>query len=173
VVIAVMIDEPHGVHYGGVVAAPVFKEIAEATLRYLGVPPSTSVVASTARPAKKGDAKIATARLGEADSNAVEGLGVEEPVASVGEAQEEDESEIASGEDEAGPALDGQPAPERKLDAAIPDFVGMTLGQAVRAARRAGVELVPDGSGIAATQIPAPGPAVRGVPCRVSFRSGV
>jgi hypothetical protein len=49
----------------------------------------------------------------------------------------------------------------------------MTLGQAVRAARRAGVELVPDGSGIAATQIPAPGPAVRGVPCRVSFRSGV
>ena len=172
VVIAVMIDEPHGVHYGGVVAAPVFKEIAEATLRYLGVPPSTSVVASTARPAKKGDAKIATARLGEADSNAVEGLGVEEPVASVGEAQEEDESEIASGEDEAGPALDGQPAPERKLDAAIPDFVGMTLGQAVRAARRAGVELVPDGSGIAATQIPAPGPAVRGVPCRVSFRNG-
>jgi len=69
----------HGVHYGGVVAAPVFKEIAEATLRYLGVPPSTSVVASTARPAKKGDAKIATARLGEADSNAVEGLGSKNP----------------------------------------------------------------------------------------------
>ena len=39
-VILVVIDEPHGQYYGGVVAAPVFKEIAEATLRYLGVPPS-------------------------------------------------------------------------------------------------------------------------------------
>jgi stage V sporulation protein D (sporulation-specific penicillin-binding protein) len=172
VVIAVMIDEPHGVHYGGVVAAPVFKEIAEATLRYLGVPPSTSVVASAARPTKKDDARIATARLADADANEVEGPGIEEPVASVGEAQEEDEPEIASLEEQAGPAGDGQPAPERKLDAAIPDFVGMTLGQAVRAARRAGVELVPEGSGIAATQTPAPGPGVRGMPCRVSFRNG-
>lgn len=39
-VIVVAIDEPRGLHYGGEVAAPVFKEIAEATLRYLGVPPS-------------------------------------------------------------------------------------------------------------------------------------
>ena len=172
VVIAVMVDEPHGVHYGGVVAAPVFKEIAEATLRYLGVPPSTSVVASAARPAKKGDAKIATARFADADANEVEGLGVEEPVASVGEAQEENESEIASGEDEADPAQERPLAAERKLDAAIPDFVGMTLGQAVRAARRAGIELVPEGSGVAATQTPTPGPGMRGTSCRVSFRNG-
>ena len=172
VIIAVMIDEPHGVHYGGVVAAPVFKEIAEATLRYLGVPPSTSVVASAARPAKKGDAKIETARIGEADASEVEGLGVEEPVASVGEAQEEDETDVASSDDQAGSAVDGQSVAEGKLDAAIPDFVGMTLGQAVRAARRAGVELVPEGSGIAATQTPAPGLGLRGMPCRVSFQNG-
>jgi cell division protein FtsI (penicillin-binding protein 3) len=172
VVIAVMVDEPHGVHYGGVVAAPVFKEIAEATLRYLGVPPSTSVVASAARPTKKGDAKIERTQHSEADANEVEGLGVEVPVAAVSEAPEEDEPEMATSEDQADPAEDGLSETQRKLDAAIPDFVGMTLGQAVRAARRAGVELVPDGSGIAATQIPAPGPAVRGVPCRVSFRNG-
>jgi cell division protein FtsI (penicillin-binding protein 3) len=170
VVIAVMVDEPRGVHYGGVVAAPVFKEIAEATLRYLGVPPSSSAVASAARPSKKGAARIDRAGRGEADTNEVEGLGVDQPVASVGEAQDEDWAEVAASEDEDGAALDGQPAAER--DAAIPDFVGMTLGQAVRAARRAGVELVPTGSGIAATQIPAPGPGVRGMPCRVSFRSG-
>ena len=172
VVIAVMVDEPHGVHYGGLVAAPVFKEIAEATLRYLGVPPSTSVVASAARPAKKGDAKIETARHDEADTSEVEGPGVDQPVASVGEAQDEDGPEVAASADQASPALDGQPTAERQLDAAIPDFVGMTLGQAVRAARRAGIELVPEGSGIAATQTPAPGPGVRGMPCRVSFRSG-
>jgi len=39
-VILAVIDEPRPEHYGGTVAAPVFREIAEATLRYLGVPPS-------------------------------------------------------------------------------------------------------------------------------------
>lgn len=39
-VILVAVDEPRGEQYGGVIAAPVFREIAEATLRYLGVPPS-------------------------------------------------------------------------------------------------------------------------------------
>lgn len=39
-VILVVVDEPRLGQYGGTVAAPAFKEIAEATLRYLGVPPS-------------------------------------------------------------------------------------------------------------------------------------
>jgi cell division protein FtsI (penicillin-binding protein 3) len=38
--ILVVVDEPKGAEYGGTVAAPVFKEIAESTLRYLNVPPS-------------------------------------------------------------------------------------------------------------------------------------
>jgi cell division protein FtsI/penicillin-binding protein 2 len=41
VAIVVVIDAPHlGGSAGGVVAAPVFKRIADATLRYLGVPPT-------------------------------------------------------------------------------------------------------------------------------------
>jgi cell division protein FtsI (penicillin-binding protein 3) len=39
-VILVMIDNPKGVHWGSVVAAPVFREIAKKTLRYLNVPSS-------------------------------------------------------------------------------------------------------------------------------------
>lgn len=39
-VILVVVDEPKGAQYGGTIAAPAFKEIAEATLRYLGVEPS-------------------------------------------------------------------------------------------------------------------------------------
>lgn len=39
VLVMVMIDEPKPVYYGGVVAAPVFKEIAETTLKRMGVPP--------------------------------------------------------------------------------------------------------------------------------------
>lgn len=37
--ILVIIDEPKGVHFGGVVAAPVFKRVALDALRYLSVPP--------------------------------------------------------------------------------------------------------------------------------------
>jgi cell division protein FtsI (penicillin-binding protein 3) len=41
VAIIVVIDSPHGKgYYGGVVAAPIFKRIAESTLRYLGVGPT-------------------------------------------------------------------------------------------------------------------------------------
>ncbi|HUO83952.1 MAG TPA: penicillin-binding transpeptidase domain-containing protein, partial [Thermoanaerobaculia bacterium] len=40
-VILVVIDEPRGGQYGGTVAAPVFREIAEQALRYLRVPPSS------------------------------------------------------------------------------------------------------------------------------------
>jgi len=39
----VVIDAPHrGGRSGGAVAAPIFKNIAEATLRYLGTPPTIS-----------------------------------------------------------------------------------------------------------------------------------
>jgi len=41
VAIIVVIDAPHaGGNSGGVVSAPIFKRIAEAALRYLGVPPT-------------------------------------------------------------------------------------------------------------------------------------
>lgn len=39
-VILVMIDNPKGLNWGGVVAAPVFQQIAKKTLRYLNVPSS-------------------------------------------------------------------------------------------------------------------------------------
>lgn len=38
--ILVVIDEPRSNHYGGVVAAPVFKKIASGTLSYMNVPPT-------------------------------------------------------------------------------------------------------------------------------------
>jgi cell division protein FtsI/penicillin-binding protein 2 len=55
--ILVMIDEPHGQIYGGVVAAPVFRDIARFALQYLEVPPdapetkrSSSLLASFSTP---------------------------------------------------------------------------------------------------------------------------
>jgi cell division protein FtsI (penicillin-binding protein 3) len=43
VVVAVMVDEPTGVYYGGLVAAPVFKVVVEQALRTLNVPPDLDV----------------------------------------------------------------------------------------------------------------------------------
>jgi cell division protein FtsI (penicillin-binding protein 3) len=44
IVVAVMVDEPsNGVHYGGDVAAPVFSQVVQQTLRTLGVAPDLAV----------------------------------------------------------------------------------------------------------------------------------
>lgn len=44
IIVAVMIDEPsHGGYFGGIVAAPVFSEVVQQTLRMMGVQPDLSV----------------------------------------------------------------------------------------------------------------------------------
>jgi len=44
IVVAVMVDEPgNGIHYGGDVAAPVFSQVVQQTLRLLGVSPDLDV----------------------------------------------------------------------------------------------------------------------------------
>ena len=50
VTILVVLDSPHGPHgyYGGNVSAPIFKHIAEETLRYLGVGPTINPAAARA-----------------------------------------------------------------------------------------------------------------------------
>ena len=45
-VVYVVVDEPKTDVYGGLVAAPAFREVATAVLPYLGVPPSLSALAS-------------------------------------------------------------------------------------------------------------------------------
>ena len=44
IVVGVMVDEPsNGQYYGGAVAAPVFSQVVQQTLRLLGVPPDLEV----------------------------------------------------------------------------------------------------------------------------------
>ena len=66
VTILVVIDQPHGKgYYGGQVAAPIFKRIAEATLRQLGVPPTVDpmpAVIAARRPSTPEVARPASAR---------------------------------------------------------------------------------------------------------------
>ncbi len=45
--VAVIIDSPEGNHYGNVNAAPVFREVAQEVLEYLGVPHDTNLIPQT------------------------------------------------------------------------------------------------------------------------------
>jgi len=158
-VIAVMIDEPQGTHYGGLVAAPAFKAIAEAALRYLGVPPSEPVLSKAPQKTPERPA----VEVVEAD-----GPGIDEPVVVDGEQNESTEQVAAAVEED----TEDESAPDQGASIAIPDFTGMSMGEAVRAAHKAGVDLFPSGSGLAVSQSPKPGPGSAGIVCKVTFQRG-
>jgi len=158
-VVAVMVDEPQGIHYGGVVSAPAFKEIAEKALSYLGIAP-TSPVASTADKGQDKRKDKGQAKLPEKPAVVEEddGPGLEEAPAVLADG-EVDETDAAPASPDMGEGL-----------VSIPDFSGMSMGEAIAAARKTGVEIVPQGSGVASGQSPKPGKAPAGTLCRVSFR---
>jgi len=64
IVVAVVLDEPTIGRYGGDLAGPVFRLVAEASLRYLGVTPSTSSakVSAVKRPGDPADVTLAATR---------------------------------------------------------------------------------------------------------------
>jgi hypothetical protein len=167
--IIVVVDEPQGGHLGGSVAAPIFKEIAVEALRYLHIPPTTDVVASGKAPHKP-EAEAARAAPGEGDDAGGDAPATDLPLDD--DALGEDPA-LAEKWDEVAGAEGGQTATAiERID--VPDFLGMSVGQAIHAARRSGVELAfddPEGraTGLAVRQRPAPGPAPRGVVCRVAF----
>jgi len=170
--IMIIMDEPQGGHLGGAVAAPVFKEIAEQALRYLHVPPTTAIVAKAgAKRAAPSAASAAAAAIADADEAASETPATDLPLDddALGDdpALAEKWNEVAGAE---GGRAERAPV-ERVM---VPDFMGLSLGQAIHAARKSGVELAfddPEGraTGVALRQRPAPGPAPRGVVCRVAF----
>jgi cell division protein FtsI (penicillin-binding protein 3) len=112
-VVLILVDEPETNVYGGVVAAPVFRNIARGALRRLAVAPETPLLLPSAasrtelplrRPARK-------------------------------------ENEIAD---------DNSPA-------AVPDFVGLSLREAVEKARSMKVKVQMRGNGYVVKQLPLPG----------------
>jgi cell division protein FtsI (penicillin-binding protein 3) len=59
--------------------------------------------------------------------------------------------------------------PRAQSASEVPDFTGMSVGEALTAARRAGLRVEVLGSGYAVGQSPGPGEARRGAACRVQF----
>ena len=136
-VILVLIDEPTGVAYGGVVAAPVFREIAAAAMQVLGVParvpagpePPPAVASAAARR----DRAPAT-RPGRGAA-AVVAIRAVEPAAQVTSVP---------------PAGGADPD-------ATPSFLGLSLREALTRAHAEGWAVAVRGTGWVAGQEPAPG----------------
>ena len=145
VAIAVMVDEPQGVHYGSSVAGPLWRDAMAASLRYLNIPPSGEAMAASA-PAPATRMVVAPAPAPTTDEN-------------VTVLTDEDNEARANAEE------GDEPAEKRE----IPDFTGLSVGEALGLARQARVPVDISGTGWAVGQSPGPGPARRGVRCRISF----
>ncbi|MBI2370332.1 MAG: PASTA domain-containing protein [Deltaproteobacteria bacterium] len=170
----VMVDEPRGVAYGGVVAAPVFRAIAEQTLRYWGVQPTIPPVREAralplpgpaSRPGGEGEG-TSPGSVGDLTLAAAESTG--EPVPWVVQASASAHAQPRWTPDsppvEPGggfgqsKATEAAPTPEPMV---MPNLVGQTARQALRAVQRLGLRVWVEGSGVVVAQSPRPGTPVR------------
>jgi cell division protein FtsI (penicillin-binding protein 3) len=142
--IAVIVDEPKGAIFGGVVAAPIFREIAAQSLRFLGHYPQgenmpvlagllpTPAAAQPAPEAKTPAPKTTTPRK----------------------------------------VLKLQAATPKKPLEVMPNLSGLTIRQVLNLLHRSGLHCRFEGSGLAVSQEPAPGTSISpGTTCLVRFRS--
>jgi cell division protein FtsI (penicillin-binding protein 3) len=165
VVIIVVLDEPGTAIYGGTVAAPVFKEIAEQVLPYLGVAPDTE----TKQSAPRAEDQIALAELNHAASKGN---------ASESQRQESSENRVApaslpvvvEGVREKGGVSEVVFAAATDRALLMPDVRGRSVRDAARICATLGLELEARGEGRAVAQSPAAGAAVKaGQKVRVDF----
>ncbi|MCA1615981.1 MAG: transpeptidase family protein [Acidobacteria bacterium] len=166
VVIIVVLDEPSGSYYGGTVAAPVFREIAEQVLPYLDIAPDTEL-----RPEARA-AEDQIARADGADVQTESGRADQSPGGSpaVGSSTEDAPAtlpEVVRGGGERGEVVYA-PAAERSL--LMPDVRGRSVRDAARVCAQLGLELEALGEGRAVRQSPAAGERVEsGQRVRVEF----
>jgi cell division protein FtsI (penicillin-binding protein 3) len=143
--IIVVVDEPKGAIYGGVVAAPIFREIAAQSLRYLGyypqihqpAPTDTTLVKAPKTPKKDASAPAPAAPA---------------PPAIV-------EANLVR--------LPPDPGPLKQM----PDLKGMPIRKVIHILNRAGIRCQVEGRGLAVEQRPNPGaPLPANNICYVKFK---
>jgi cell division protein FtsI (penicillin-binding protein 3) len=148
-VILVVIDEPVGDVFGGLVAAPAFKEIAQGALAHLGVPPS---------PSKLADKQVATATAAHPSENEA-GPQVDGKLAGAF-AMAAVQPSLPAASAEEGFVEDGE-APPQESSAVVPDVQGFTARAAVKTLTASFLEPSLLGSGKAIGQTPPAGTTVR------------
>ncbi len=188
--IAVVIDSPHGDYYGTAVSAPVFAEVAQQVLEYLGVPHDTDL-----QPVKTPSTKDKPVKEDEASSDtgdinalyaAVNDLPNDDPLRAAPAPPTsasapptpaaKDEGSHANVKSGASPATASPAAQSTAISPSsnpssvilaegaqvqVPSFVGLTVRQVIEQAGRTGLEVEIVGNGTARAQAPAPGDMVR------------
>lgn len=144
IVVYVGLDEPVGAYYGGVIAAPVFREIVEGTLQYLEVPTTgvPIITADTASP----DAVADIASPGDGAIGAVMAPGSNGKPVAVGSA--------------VAPASVRRFVPGEGNRLQVPALAGLSVREVMRAAEEAQMLVKVSGVGVAVAQRPAAGSLV-------------
>ncbi len=144
--ITVIIDESKGAIYGGVVAAPIFREIAAQALRVLGhYPPTPNMPVLAGSPVKKRGETPDQPEVQPVQAGLLPTLEVSHT------------------------PIPAKPAEPLKV---MPDLRGLTIRQVLDVLHRAGVRCKLDGSGLAVSQDPPPGANLApGDVCSVKFQS--
>ncbi len=182
--IAVVLDSPEGNHHGNVAAAPVFREIAQEVLEYLGVPHDTSLETPKDLANAQSEPAVEEApqeHTGDLDAlfSEVNNLPEDDPlrqppvVAASEPMPAKEQSPVQPPPAVVAHAPVLAPPVEEKKDPSpghgvvvsanrvgVPSFLGEPLRVAIESAGTAGLSLQIVGSGIAREQVPAPGSQV-------------
>lgn len=172
VTVAVIVDSPHGDYYGASAAAPVFKQITQQVLEYLGVPHDQQVQPLT----QPLDQAQMTPPPPEPDSDldslfaAANDLPEDDPLRTMVDSAatpdpdgESDDAAAGASPPSAQPASAIAPAKQQTVvvddrnNIAVPSFIGQPLREAIESAGKSGLRLDIVGSGIARQQAPAAG----------------
>jgi cell division protein FtsI (penicillin-binding protein 3) len=151
VTILVSLDSPVGLHEGGMVAAPVFKRIAEQVLPYLDVPRDVPVSPQLTQASyKKRDISDSAALedFTPADFSGLPDQPPSESPASNPKERKSDPPPVTVAVDEGG-------------DIEVPDFTGKTMREVTETCIHLGLDPVLVGSSLATNQTPAAGAKVR------------
>jgi stage V sporulation protein D (sporulation-specific penicillin-binding protein) len=167
IAVLVVVDSPEGVYFGGQVAAPVFKNVVLDTLRYLGVPPEVKTnTEEIQEQIKLPDVKQKSVDKAIKD---LKTLGLKPRIEGEGD-------KVISQLPPAGTnvtknstiVLYTQDANAESI--LVPDLKGATIREAGQILEQLGLQLAPQGSGLAVLQDPEPGTKVeKGSLVKVKF----
>jgi cell division protein FtsI (penicillin-binding protein 3) len=155
VAILVSLDSPVGLHEGGMVAAPVFKRVAEQVLPYLEVSPDVPVNQQLVQAAYKKQMQSDAENL-EDFTPADLLLLPEQPEAVFSSAETHSTSNLSPTSH-----LTLAVTADEDTEISIPDFSGKTMRDVTEMCLRLGLDPVLVGTNLATEQTPAPGSQVR------------
>ncbi|MEM9488916.1 MAG: penicillin-binding transpeptidase domain-containing protein, partial [Myxococcota bacterium] len=150
IAVVVIIDEPRGEHYyGGRVAGPAFVQVVDETLRYLGVPPQSEPPGHATGHAADAGRPSEPAQASPPPPPAITPLAGADSSGSQPAEADADQADIPAG--------------------GVPNFIGMGVTRALEQARRSGLAVAIEGSGVAVEQYPPAGSEIGDDPCLIVF----